>query len=277
MSYITYELNGARHVGELDGDIVTPLEGVTEIGSSTPMEVLEAATRRPNIIALADVRLLPVSPHPGKVICIGLNYRDHVIETKRELPTYPVMFPKYASSLLGARDAIVLPPESKQVDYEGELAIVIGRAGRRIDQSQALNHVLGYSVANDITMRDFQYKTHQWLQGKAWDASTPIGPAIVTPGEVDITSSGIRTLLNGEKVQESDLSQLIFSITDLVSTISTFTTLRPGDIILSGTPGGVGYRRDPQRLLRPGDRVTVEIDGVGAISNDIVADHPHSR
>jgi len=235
--------------------------------------VLARAPRRNgDAVAIREVTLLPVVPHPTKILCVGLNYRDHVTETNRDLPTYPVMFPKYASTLLGAYDDIALPPESTQVDYEGELAIVIGRTGRRIAEPDALDHVLGYSAANDITMRDFQYKTHQWVQGKAWDASTPVGPYLVTPEEVDITTAGIRTIVNGQKMQESDLSQLIFSISNLVSTISTFTTLQPGDIILSGTPGGVGYRRDPQVFLHTGDTVHVQIDGIGTVSNTLVAE-----
>lgn len=272
MAYATYEFNGARGVGEVDGDHLVPLEGITEIGVSTPIDVLAAAPRRrADSVAINDVTLLPVVPNPTKILCVGLNYRDHVTETKRDLPTYPVMFAKYASSLIGAYDDIAVPPESEQVDYEGELAVVIGRSGRRISEQNALDHVLGYSAANDITMRDFQYKTHQWIQGKAWDASTPVGPTVVTPGEVDITAAGIRTIVNGEKVQESDLSYLIFSIASLISTISTFTTLEPGDIILTGTPGGVGYRRDPQLFLHPGDSVSVEIDGIGTVRNSVVA------
>jgi acylpyruvate hydrolase len=157
------------------------------------------------------------------------------------------------------------------VDFEGEMAVVIGRGGRRIAEADARGHVLGYTVANDITMRDFQYKTHQWMQGKAWDASTPLGPYLVTPGEVDIDTAGIRTVLNGEKMQESDLSQLIFTVPRLIATISTFTALRPGDVILTGTPGGVGYRRDPKVLLSQGDRVSVEIDGIGAVQNAVTA------
>ena len=274
MAYASYEHNGIRGVGEVAGDTLIPLTGITEIGIHTPIDVLARAPRRNgDAVAIREVTLLPVVPHPTKILCVGLNYRDHVTETNRDLPTYPVMFPKYASSLIGAYDDIALPPESTQVDYEGELAIVIGRTGRRIAEPDALDHVLGYSAANDITMRDFQYKTHQWVQGKAWDASTPVGPYLVTPEEVDITTAGIRTIVNGQKMQESDLSQLIFSISNLVSTISTFTTLQPGDIILSGTPGGVGYRRDPQVFLHPGDTVHVEIDGIGTVSNTLVAEH----
>lgn len=272
MGYVTYEYNGERAVGETDGDTVTPLVGITGIDATTSIDVLGAAPRRADAsVVLADVRVLPVS-RPAKMICVGLNYRDHIAETGRDFPTYPVMFPKYASSLLGARDAIAVPPESAQVDYEGELAVIIGRAGRRIEAADAMDHVLGYAAANDITMRDFQYKTHQWMQGKAWDASTPVGPVIVGPDEIDLGGCGIRTIVNGEKVQESDLSQLLFTVPDLIAVISTFTELAPGDIILTGTPGGVGYRRKPQLFLSEGDNVRVEIDGIGTVDNEVVAE-----
>jgi acylpyruvate hydrolase len=270
MAYATYLHHGQSHVGEVRGTQLIPLAGLVELGASTTPEVLKSAMREETEAVAADeVRLRPVVPAPSKVVCVGLNYRDHVLETKRELPSYPVLFPKYASSLLGAHDDIVLPPESEQVDYEGEMAIVIGRPGRRIAEADALDHVLGYTVANDVTMRDFQYKTHQWMQGKVWDASTPLGPYLVTPDEVEIGHTAIRTLLNGEKMQESELSQLIFTIPILIATISTFTTLQPGDVILTGTPGGVGYRRNPQVFLTDGDRISVEIDGVGAVQNTV--------
>lgn len=271
MAYATYELDGIRHVGVVDDDNLVPLEGMIEIGAQTSVDVLDAAPRRnSDAVPVLDVHLLPVSPNPTKILCVGLNYRDHILETKRDFPTYPVMFPKYASSLIGAVDDITVPPESGQVDYEGELAVVIGRRGRRITTDNALDHVLGYAVANDVTMRDFQYKTHQWVQGKAWDASTPVGPYVYPPSEFDLAGAGIRTIVNGVTVQESDLSQLLFSVSDLIATISTFTTLEPGDIILTGTPGGVGFRSDPQLFLRPGDTVTVEIDGLGALTNAVV-------
>ncbi|MCZ4276668.1 fumarylacetoacetate hydrolase family protein [Rhodococcus sp. BGS-1C] len=272
MSYLSYEYNGVRGVGEVDGESLIPLQDISEIGRSTTIETLASAERMTNHpLVLEEVRVLPVVTDPARVICVGLNYRDHIVETKRDFPTYPVMFPKFASSLIGAYDDIVVPPESSEVDYEGEMAVVIGRRGRRITEEDALDHVLGYTVANDITMLDFQYKTHQWMQGKAWDASTPLGPRIVCPAEVDLDSCGIRTIVNGEKVQESNLSQLLFTVPNLIATISTFTTLEPGDVILTGTPGGVGYRRKPQLLLKPGDHVSVEIDHLGAVSNRLVA------
>jgi len=268
MPYATYTHNGHNRVGEVHGSSLMPLVGISELGTSTTSDTLAAADRDASaLVALNDVTLRPVVPNPSKVFCVGLNYRDHVTETKRELPTYPVLFPKYAASLIGGRDDIVLPPESHQVDYEGEMAVIIGRPGRRISEADAPNHVLGYTVANDVTMRDFQYKTHQWMQGKAWDASTPVGPYVVTPDEVEIERAGIRTVLNGNTVQESDLSKLIFSVSTLIAMISTFTTLQPGDLILTGTPGGVGYRRDPPLFLKDGDRIVVEIDGIGTLEN----------
>ena len=273
MSYATFDYRGQRRVGELDGGDLVPLQGLTEIGAATTLTVLRGAPRLPaERVPINEVRLLPVVPAPSKVLCVGLNYADHIAETGRDTPTYPVLFVKFASSLIGATDDITVPPETSQLDWEGELAIVIGKAGRRIPVEQALDHVAGYTVANDITMRDYQYKTHQWLQGKAWDDCTPIGPYLVTPDEVDLSVAGIRTVLNGAVVQESTISQLFFDIPTLISTISTFTTLIPGDLVLTGTPGGVGFRRKPQLFLADGDTVAVEIDGVGRIENRIVAE-----
>jgi acylpyruvate hydrolase len=273
MAYANYELNGLNLVGEVDGDYLVPLAGLSEICPDTTTEVLAAAERRTaDRVPVSQVRLRAVSPSAGKIICVGLNYKAHIEESNRELPTYPVMFPKYASNLIGPNDDIVLPPEATQVDYEGELAVIIGKAGRRINAEEAADHVLGYAVCNDITMRDYQYKTHQWMQGKAWDNSTPIGPYLITPDEVDLTAAAITTTLNGQVVQKSDLSHLIFSIPTLIATVSEFTALQPGDIILTGTPSGVGYRRDPQLFIHDGDTVTVEIEGVGAITNKVTAE-----
>ncbi|MCT7658024.1 fumarylacetoacetate hydrolase family protein [Mycobacterium deserti] len=270
MAYATYLQDGTTQVGEVHGDQLIPLSGIAELGTGTVPETLAAAVRDESAaVPVADVTMCPVVPNPSKVICVGLNYRDHIHETRRETPKYPVLFPKYASNLIGAYDDIVLPPEVAQPDYEGELAVVIGRAGRRISEDDAPDYVLGYTVANDVTMRDFQYKTHQWMQGKAWDASTPVGPILVRPEEIDLDAAGIRTLLNGEKVQESEINQLLFTVPNLIATISVFTELRPGDLILTGTPGGVGYRRDPQLLLSDGDSVIVEIDGIGATKNTV--------
>jgi acylpyruvate hydrolase len=273
MSYIHYKHSGERHVGELRGDLIVPLKGIRQIDRTVSAEVLNAATRlEDEAVPVAEVEVLPASPAAGKIVCVGLNYKAHVDETGRDLPTYPVLFPKYASNLIGPTDDILLPPEAEAADYEGEMALVIGRAGRRISEAEALDYVLGYCVANDISMRDYQYKSHQWMQGKAWDDSTPLGPAIVTPDEVDPCTSTIRTVLNGEVVQESTLEHLIFSIPRLIATISEFTALEPGDVILTGTPSGIGYKREPRVILQPGDTVTVEVDGIGTITNRCVAE-----
>lgn len=273
MAYANYNYQGQDFLGELDGKNLVPLRGLTSINAETTPDVLAAAERlKDQAVPVADVSLRPASPQAGKVVCVGLNYRAHIEESKRDLPTYPVMFPKYASSFVGPNDDIQLPPEATQVDYEGELAVIIGRGGRRISEADAPNHVLGYAASNDITMRDYQYKTHQWMQGKAWDNTTPIGPYVVTPDEVDLSAAAIQTVLNGQVVQSSDLSYLIFSIPKLIATVSEFTELAPGDVILTGTPSGVGYRRDPQLFLRDGDIVSVSIEGVGTVTNKVVAE-----
>lgn len=267
MTYATYELDGHRAVGEVHDDTLIPLSGLTELGAHTSTDVLARAPRRTaDAIAVTAVRLLPPVPNPTKIICVATNYRDALANPDSALPDYPALFTKFATSLIGARDAVVLPPESYGVDFEGELAVITGRSGRRIPERDARHHILGYTVANDITMRDYQTKSHQWLQGKAWDASTPLGPYVVSPESVS-DNAGIRTRRNGILVQESDLSQLIFAIPTLITLISTFTTLNPGDVILTGTPAGTGISHTPPRHLSAGDEITVEVDGVGAIHN----------
>ncbi|MEV4312419.1 fumarylacetoacetate hydrolase family protein [Actinocrispum sp. NPDC049592] len=273
MPYASYVHAGQNRVGRVDGEWLIPLSWLTELGRDTTIEALAAAQEIPgDAVRVSDVHLRPVIPQPDKIVCVGLNYHAHVGETGRELPTYPVLFTKFASSLIGPSDDILLPPESTQVDYEAELAVVIGRTGRRIPYEKAYDHVLGYTVANDITMRDYQYKTHQWLAGKAWDHSTPLGPYLVLPNEVDLSAAEVRTVLGEEVLQSSDTSHLIFDIPTLIAAVSEFTTLLPGDVILTGTPGGVGFRREPQLFLRDGDEITVEVAGVGRLTNRVRAE-----
>jgi acylpyruvate hydrolase len=266
----TYDKTGAPVVAEFRGDLLVPLAGLTELGEATTARTLDAAGRRTaDAFPASEATLRPVVPNPAKVFCVGLNYQAHIQETGRNDSDYPVLFPKFSTSLTGPFDILDLPSESVQIDYEGELAVVIGEPGRRISEGDASHHVLGYTVANDVSMRDYQYKTHQWMQGKAWDACTPVGPYLVTPDEVDITSQRISTVLNGEKVQDSAIELLIFSIPRLIATISEFTALRTGDLILTGTPSGVGHRRTPPLYLKPGDVVSVEVTGVGTLRNTI--------
>jgi acylpyruvate hydrolase len=266
--------DGTAMAVAIDGDHAIPLKGVDELGRQTPLSLLrDPPLDREAAMPIAGVRRRPVIPDPGKVICVGLNYAAHIEETKREHSEYPVLFTKFASTLTGPGDDIPLPAESEAIDYEGELVVVIGEGGRRVPRERALEHIAGYAVANDVSMRDYQYKTHQWLQGKAWDASTPVGPDLVTLDEVTEPLT-LRTFLNGEKVQEASTELLIFDVATLLSTVSQFATLEPGDLILTGTPGGVGFRREPKLLLKDGDVVVVEVDQVGRIENRCVADRP---
>jgi acylpyruvate hydrolase len=258
----------------IEGDRAIPLRGVTELGRETPLDVLrDPPLDREGALTLDALTIRPLIPRPGKVICVGLNYVAHVEETRRDLPEYPVLFTKFASSLTGPFADIALPSASEAIDYEGELAVVIGRSTRHVAAEQALDAVAGYAVANDVTMRDFQYKTHQWLQGKAWDASTPLGPQLVTPDEVpDPGALRLQTRVNDTVVQESGTESMIFSVPTLISVISQFASLEPGDVILTGTPAGVGFRREPPLLMGDGDVVTVEIEGVGRLQNRFVSD-----
>lgn len=273
MRLATASIDGVSRVVEVVGEELIPLEGLSELGRETTSETIRNAVRDTAAsVRRSSATLRPLVPDAGRIFCVGLNYLSHVEETKRDLPEYPVLFPKFASSLIAPDGDILLPPESSQLDYEGELAVVIGTAGRRIPEHEAAAHVLGYAVANDVTMRDYQYRTHQWLQGKAWDDSTPIGPVLVTSDEVDVSDLRISTTVNGQVVQDSRTSLMMFSVPTLISIISEFTELRPGDIILSGTPGGVGFRRDPQLFLHDGDIVEVEIEGIGVIRNRVVAE-----
>jgi acylpyruvate hydrolase len=256
----------------IEGDRAVPIRGVTELGAATPLSLLkDPPLDRESTLNAGALQRRPVVPHPGKVICVGLNYAAHIEETRREPSDYPVLFTKFVTTLTGPNDDIPLPPESDAIDYEGELVVVIGERGRRIPPDDALDFVAGYAVANDVSMRDYQYKTHQWLQGKAWDASTPVGPDLVTLDEIAHPLT-LRTFVNGEKVQEASTELLIFDVATLVSVVSEFATIEPGDLILTGTPGGVGYRREPQLLLTDGDVVVVEVDGVGRLENRCVAD-----
>ncbi len=226
---------------------------------------------------LAGLDYAPVVPIPEKIICVGLNYRDHVKEMGDELPTHPTLFAKYPSALIGAYDDIVLPPESDKVDWEVELAIVIGRSVRRADAVTALDAIAGYTVLNDVSMRDYQHRTIQFLQGKTWESSTPVGPWLVTKDELpapDGSGLAVSTVLDGEKVQDSSTDQLVFGCVELVTYLSTIVTLNPGDIIATGTPGGVGHARKPARYLTDGATTVTSIAGVGELRNTCRAERP---
>ena len=225
-------------------------------------------------VPLDKVEYAPVVPRPGKILCVGLNYRNHILEMGRDLPEYPTVFSKFADTLIGAGDDIRRPVETEEFDWECELAIVIGSTVRRADETTAAAAIAGFAVLNDITCRDWQFRTREWLQGKNWEATTPLGPWLVTPDEVGgpRPALGIRTLVDGEVRQEDNTGDLLFDPVALVSYLSTMITLRPGDVIASGTPGGVGHARKPAVYLQPGQRVVTEIDGLGRCDNLVVAD-----
>jgi acylpyruvate hydrolase len=274
MRFASALIDGRPSAVAVEGELAIPLVGIAELGAATPSTLLvDPQLDRDGAVPLSSVELLPVIPRPGKIVCVGLNYLGHISETGREIPQYPVLFTKFAESLVGAHSDIVLPPESAQVDFEGELAVIIGTGGRRIAEADALKHVGGYAVANDVTMRDYQYKTHQWLQGKSWERSTPLGPYLVTPDEVgDPSALDLSLTVNGAVMQADSTGLMMFSIEKLIAVVSEFVTLAVGDVILSGTPEGVGFRRDPKFFLSDGDVVRVEISRVGVIENRVVAE-----
>jgi acylpyruvate hydrolase len=221
---------------------------------------------------LAGVSYAPLVPSPRKIICVGLNYRSHILEMGRELPAYPTLFSKFANSLLGANDDIVLPGVSDQVDWEAELGVVIGTALRRGSPGQAAASIAGYTIVNDVSMRDWQWRTSEWLQGKAFEASTPVGPWLVTPDEVDAGHLELRCDVDGDSRQHANTSDLLFPPAEIVAYVSQFTTLEPGDLIATGTPGGVGAGRDPKVFLRDGQTMVTAIAGLGQLRNRCVAE-----
>jgi 2-keto-4-pentenoate hydratase/2-oxohepta-3-ene-1,7-dioic acid hydratase in catechol pathway len=224
-------------------------------------------------LARDSVVLGPPIPDPEKIICIGLNYRDHAGEVSMELPPAPILFPKWPNSLIGDGQPIVLPPETSRGDYEGELAVVIGRRIRRVSESEALGAVAGYMPFNDVSARDLQMQVSQWAAGKAIDSFAPCGPELVTAREVgDVGALDVRTRLNGETVQSASTELMIFPVAGLIAYISSLITLEPGDVIATGTPAGVGFTREPPIALADGDVVEVEIPGVGLLSNPVVAE-----
>jgi acylpyruvate hydrolase len=214
----------------------------------------------------AGLDYAPLVPNPEKIFCVGLNYRTHILEMGRELPRYPALFAKFARALVGAYDPVVLPAGSEQVDWEAELGVVVGAEVRHADREQAAAAIAGYTVVNDVTARDFQYRSVEWLQGKTFERSTPVGPWLVTdaePGEISCE-------VDGDTVQRADTADLVFDAAALVSYISHIITLVPGDIIATGTPGGVGHARKPARYLAEGSKLVTRIEGVGELSNTLV-------
>jgi 2,4-diketo-3-deoxy-L-fuconate hydrolase len=214
--------------------------------------------------------VLPID-RPGKIVCVGLNYRDHAEEQGVELPEEPLLFAKWPNTLIGPGDPIVIPEAVTQCDYEAELGVVIGSHARRVSRENALEAVRGYVCANDVSARDLQFKDGQWTRGKSVDTFCPVGPLVAASEISDPHALRLRDIVSGEVLQDSTTANLIFGVDEIVSFVSQTATLEPGDLILTGPPAGVGVFRAPQRLLRPGDEVTIEIEGIGSLTNPVVA------
>ena len=228
----------------------------------------DATPPEPGAPLVGATPVLPL-PSPAKVVCCGLNYADHIAETGRALPSHPTLFAKYADTLVGPEDDVVLP-SGLDVDWEAELAVVVGAELRGADAGQAAAAIAGYTVANDISVRDWQARTLQWFQGKAWDATTPIGPVVVPPDAIDpVAGVDVVCRVNGEERQRGNTRTLVFDCAGLLAYISTFTVLRPGDVVLTGTPGGVGMGMTPPTFLADGDVVETEIHGIGTLTNTV--------
>jgi 2-keto-4-pentenoate hydratase/2-oxohepta-3-ene-1,7-dioic acid hydratase in catechol pathway len=214
--------------------------------------------------------VLPIE-RPGKIVCVGLNYRDHAEEQGVELPSEPLLFAKWPTSLIGPGEAIVIPPIVTKCDYEAELGVVIGERVKAVSKENALEAVRGYLCANDVSARDLQFSDGQWTRGKSPDTFCPVGPMVSRDEITDPHDLTIRAIVSGEVLQDSSTANLIFGVDEVISYVSQTTTLEPGDLILTGTPAGVGVFRDPQRLLQPGDEVTIEIERIGSLTNPVVA------
>jgi 2,4-diketo-3-deoxy-L-fuconate hydrolase len=273
LKLVTYSTEGgAPSIGCIEDNEVRPL------GGASMLEYIEhgrSAERQPgdNAVPLEEVRLRAPITRSQKIIAIGLNYEDHANETGGEIPEKPIVFAKYPNTIIGPGEAIRIPPITEQVDYEAELAVVIGRRVKNVSEEEALEYVFGYMNGNDVSSRDLQFSEGgQWTRSKSIDTFAPIGPYIATRDEVpDPQNLYIRCVLNGEVVQDGTTSDMIFSVAELVSFLSRGMTLVPGDVILTGTPAGVGFARDPALFMKAGDEVTVEIEGLGTLTNPVEA------
>ncbi len=273
MKLVSYSTDGGvPRVGYIEDGEVRPL------GGASVLEYIEhgrSADRQPGgrTVPLEEARLHAPIARPAKIICIGLNYEDHAAETGQEIPEKPIVFAKYPNTIIGPGEAIRIPPITEQVDYEAELTVVIGRTAKNVPESEALEYVFGYMNGNDVSSRDLQFSEGgQWTRSKSIDTFAPIGPFIATREEVpDPQNLYIRCILNGEVVQDGTTSDMIFSVAELVSFLSSGMTLMPGDIIMTGTPAGVGFVREPELFMKAGDEVSVEIEGLGTLTNPVEA------
>ena len=272
--------DGVGYAGLVEGDAgyPGPLDGLLRLEPAERAAKL-ARVAKGDIIDTDTVELLPPILAPGKVICVGLNYLDHASESSMKAPDYPTLFARFASSIIAHGQDVLRPVESEKLDFEGELVAVIGKSGRRISRASALDHVAGYSIFNDGSIRDFQLRTPQWTMGKNFDGTGAFGPAFVTADALPPGARGLKleTRLNGKVVQSASTDDLIFDVANLVSMISVGITLEPGDVIVTGTPSGVGAARKPPLFMQAGDVCEVEIEGIGILRNRVVDDGDAAR
>ena len=256
-----------------DDDVAVEIPGAVDVGALLADEDWRARAESADGTRHSDVspqRWAPPDLRPGKIVCVGLNYRNHILEMGRDLPSHPTLFAKFAEALIGPYDPVVLPAHAAEaVDWEGEVAVVVDATARRVGEADAGAAIAGYAVLNDVTMRDYQYRTTQWLQGKTFEASTPFGPWLTVGGP---PAGELSTAVDGEQVQRTPVDDMVFGPEALVSYISHIVTLHPGDVIATGTPGGVGHARKPQRYLEPGQSLTTTVTGLGTLRNDVLAE-----
>lgn len=272
MKLATVRVNGAARAARITDDAAILLDA-GDVGELLADENwAERAAADGESVALDGVDYLPLILNPDKIVCLGLNYATHIAETGRDTPQFPTLFGKYSGSLTGAYTDIVKPHQSDTLDWECELAVVIGKGGRDIRAEDALDHVAGYAVSNDVTVREWQGRTRQFLGGKTWEALTPLGPWLVTADELPEGASGLKieTIVDGEVMQSSNTADLLFDVKDIIAYTSEIISLKPGDVILTGTPGGVGNARDPKVFLSPGQLLETVIEKVGHQKNRIV-------
>ncbi|GAA1025392.1 MULTISPECIES: fumarylacetoacetate hydrolase family protein [Amycolatopsis] len=273
MKLATLRVDGGTRAVRLDGNVLVDL-GYPDLGALFAQDGWEArAAQATGETWPADgADLAPVVPNPSKVVCVGHNYTNHIKEMGRELPAYPTLFPKFADTLTGPADPIGKPPETDALDWEVELVVVVGKTVRRASEDEAAAAIAGFTVMNDVSVRDWQFRTIEWTQGKIWQSSTPVGPYVVTPDEVGGVRPAleVKTTVDGRVMQQDDTGTLLFDPVHLVRYISTIVQLNPGDLIATGTPAGVGHARDPKVYLTGGETVVTEVAGIGACVNQIV-------
>lgn len=281
MRLLNYVKAGKRSLGARNGDAIVDLtgaglpdstDGLLAMGEAGLRKAKEAMGKGGNTMPFAEAKLLAPVLNPSKAIAVGLNYIDHAAESPyKDAPKYPVLFHRFPSSWVGHDQPLIKPKVSDQFDYEAELAVIIGKTGRYIAKDRALDHVFGYSLFNDGSIRDYQFKSHQWMIGKNFDASGSFGPELVTADELPAGAVGLRiqARLNGQVMQDANTKDMIFDVATLVSTCSEIFALQPGDVIISGTPAGVGFARKPQVFMKHGDVIEVEVEKVGILRNSV--------